>query len=57
MERGPAFAEGDFGRIAREFNLPPSDATHESAFAAAQARVREDIESALRSGARVALRG
>ena len=26
MERGPAFAEGDFGRIARDFNLPPSDA-------------------------------
>ncbi len=53
MERGPAFADGDFGRIAREFNLPPSDATHEPAFAAAQARVREDIESARLSGARV----
>jgi Na+:H+ antiporter, NhaA family len=53
MERGPAFAEGDFGRIAREFGLPPSDAAHEPAFAAAQARVREDAESAARSGARV----
>ena len=53
MERGPAFAEGDFGRIARDFNLPPSDAANEPAFAAAQARVREDSESARQSGARV----
>jgi NhaA family Na+:H+ antiporter len=52
MERGPAFAEGDFGRIAREFNLPPNDASNEPAFKAAQARVRRDIESAHRSGAR-----
>jgi NhaA family Na+:H+ antiporter len=52
MERGPAFAEGDFGRIERDFNLPPSDATHEPATVAAQARVREDIESAKRSGTR-----
>lgn len=56
MERGPAFGEGDFARIARESNLPPqppNDTTHEPAFEAAQARVREDIESAQRSGARV----
>ncbi|MGH9718956.1 MAG: Na+/H+ antiporter NhaA [Bryobacteraceae bacterium] len=53
MERGPAFAEGDFGRIARDFHLPPNNAANEPAFAAAQARVREDIESAQRSGARV----
>jgi NhaA family Na+:H+ antiporter len=53
MERGPAFAEGDFERIARDFNLPPSDTASESALAAAQARVREDIESAQSSGARV----
>lgn len=53
MERGPAFAEGDFERIARDFNLPPSDAVHEPAFAGAQARVDEDVESAGRSGARV----
>jgi NhaA family Na+:H+ antiporter len=52
MERGPAFSAGDFGRIAREFNLP-STAAHEAALAAAQARVREDVESARRSGARV----
>jgi NhaA family Na+:H+ antiporter len=53
MERGPSFAPGDFGRIAREFDLPPADAAHEPAFAAAQARVREDVESARRSGAQV----
>src|SRR5688572_26707763 len=52
MERGPAFAEGDFGRIAWDFNLP-RDARHEPALAAAQARVREDVEGARRSGASV----
>src|SRR3954471_1172233 len=45
MEKGPTFAEGDFGRIAWEFNLP-RDAQHEPALAAAQARVRGDVESA-----------
>ena len=49
MERGPAFSEGDFERIARELKLPSDDA----AAAAAQERVREDVESARRSGARV----
>jgi NhaA family Na+:H+ antiporter len=49
MERGPAFAKGDFERIARELNLP----NDEAAAAAAQERVREDVESARRSGARV----
>src|SRR6188508_3399973 len=39
MERGPVFADGDFGRIARDFNLPLAGATHEPARAAAQARV------------------
>src|SRR5688500_2323378 len=53
MERGPAFTEGDFGRIARDADLPPSDAAHGPALAAAQARVREDAESARRSGALV----
>src|SRR5687768_17312761 len=53
MERGPTFAAGDFGRIARELHLPPSYAANEAAFAAAQARVREDIESARRSGVRI----
>jgi Na+:H+ antiporter, NhaA family len=51
MERGPSFAEGDFARIVRDFDLPPSDATSGPALAA-QARVREDIESAQRSGVR-----
>jgi Na+:H+ antiporter, NhaA family len=53
MERGPAFADGDLGRIARDFNLPPNDAAHEPAFESAQARVHEDVESARRSGVRV----
>lgn len=53
MEQGPALSDGDFKRIARAHNLPPIDATNEPAYAAAQARVREDIESAQRSGARV----
>src|SRR3954453_5386210 len=53
MERGPAFAEGDLGRIARDFDLPPGDAAHEPAFTAAQARVREDAESARRSNVSV----
>ena len=52
MERGPAFSAGDFGRIAREFDLPGEEA-HEAAAAAARARVREDVESARRSGLRV----
>jgi NhaA family Na+:H+ antiporter len=53
MERGPVFAEGDLLRIARDFNLPPSDTTNGPALAVAQARVREDIESAQRSGAQL----
>lgn len=51
MERGPTFATGDFEQIAREFNLPSTD-SHESALAVAQERVREDVESAERSGVR-----
>src|ERR1043165_4282948 len=43
MGRGPAFSAGDFEGIAREFNLPSTDA-HEAARAAAEARVREDVE-------------
>ena len=52
MKRGPEFLPGDFAQIAREFNLP-SGAEHEAALAAAQERVREDVKSAQRSGARV----
>lgn len=47
MERGPEFADGDLESIAKQFNLPPDDAAH----AVAKARVREDLESARRSGA------
>src|SRR5687767_10371825 len=53
MERGPAFTDGDIGRIVREFDLPPGDAAHEPERTAAQVRVREGVESARRSGARV----
>ena len=53
MQRGPTFTPDDFDRIPREFNLPPSDRAHASARRAAELRVREDIESARRSGALV----
>src|SRR6187402_1739638 len=33
MERGPAFAEGDFERIARDFNLPPRNTSPDPVFA------------------------
>jgi NhaA family Na+:H+ antiporter len=49
MERGPAFTTEDFKQIAREFNLP-NGAAHA---ATAEARVREDVESARNSGARI----
>lgn len=53
MERGPAFTEEDFQQVGKDFNLHPEDAAHEPAFAAAQSRVREDIESAQHSGVRM----
>jgi Na+:H+ antiporter, NhaA family len=52
MDRGPVLSAGDLARIAREFNLP-GGAAHKTAVEAAQERVREDVESARRSGARV----
>jgi NhaA family Na+:H+ antiporter len=52
MEAGPALSEADVARIGREHGLPPHDPSHEPTRAAAQARVREDGESAQRSGAR-----
>lgn len=52
MERGPAFSESDFAQIAHDFKLPLPEEAPEAARAAAE-RVREDIESAKRSGARV----
>lgn len=53
MERGPTFAEGDLGRIARDFNLALTNTANEPACAIAQARVREDVEGAQRSGVRL----
>ena len=52
MERGPDFTAKDFEQIAREFDLPDEDANADQR-AAAEARVREDIESARRKGLRV----
>lgn len=49
MQRGPAFSEGDFERIARELKLPE----HEAALTRAQERVRQHVEHARRSGAKV----
>jgi NhaA family Na+:H+ antiporter len=53
MERGPVLGEGDLERIATEFNLSLTDEPYEAAFVAAQASVRDDIESAQRSGVQV----
>lgn len=50
MKRGPAYKADDLGEIAREFNLPPRDGEHAAAYAAARARVQEDVQSAKRSG-------
>jgi NhaA family Na+:H+ antiporter len=48
MERGPELTEGDFKQIAEQFGLP-----HDGDREAAAEQVREDIESAQRSGAQV----
>ena len=53
MEKGPTLSADDFGRIARKFNLP-SGMDHNAAGVTARARVREDIDGARRSGAKVA---
>ena len=52
MERGAAFSEADAAEIAREFNLPDPE-KNAAALETARARVREDAESARRSGGRV----
>ncbi|HEY8560379.1 MAG TPA: Na+/H+ antiporter NhaA [Pyrinomonadaceae bacterium] len=52
MERGPDFTAKDFEQIAREFDLPEEE-TNADARAAAEARVREGVESARRKGVRV----
>jgi NhaA family Na+:H+ antiporter len=51
MKRGPTFTPDEFHQIAREFNLPPRDGTNAPACRAAELRVRDDSQSALRSGA------
>jgi NhaA family Na+:H+ antiporter len=50
MEQGPVLAESDLGRIAQDFKVPPSEGPHDPVLGAAKLRVREDIESAQRSG-------
>ena len=50
MKRGPNYTEEDLEEVAREFNLPPRDGEHTAAYAAAKARVQEDLQSAKRSG-------
>lgn len=50
MKRGPAFTPDDFEQIAREFNLPSRAGENAAAYAAATARVQEDVQSAKRSG-------
>ena len=52
MERGPAFVPGEIEQVARDFAVTSGD-THDAALTEAQARVREDAESARRSGTRV----
>lgn len=53
MKLGPTFTPDEFEQVAKEFNLPPSDQAHAPARRAAELRVREDTQSAQRSGARV----
>jgi NhaA family Na+:H+ antiporter len=53
MERGPSLTDADLARVARDLGLPPADAAHEPALAAARERVRADAEGARRSGALV----
>jgi NhaA family Na+:H+ antiporter len=53
MLRGPRFEPGVLEQIAGKFGLPPRDDAHAEASRAATARVREDAESARRSGASV----
>ena len=54
MERGTALSRSDLVRVRHDFDLSGKDSEAGTAFMAAEARVREDIASAERSGARVA---
>jgi Na+:H+ antiporter, NhaA family len=53
MERGATLADGDLEQLALQLGVP-SLASHASAFDAARARVRDDVESARTSGVRMA---
>src|SRR6476620_3817066 len=53
MERGPALTERDFRQISAAFKLRPVDTPPEPAYATAQMRVREDIDSARRRDVKV----
>ena len=50
MKRGATYTEEDLEDVAREFKLPPRDDEHAAAYAAAKARVQEDLQSGRRSG-------
>lgn len=53
MNKGPTFYPGDIDEIAVQFSLPRrAEAEADPAWRAAEQRVREDAESAARSGAR-----
>jgi NhaA family Na+:H+ antiporter len=49
MERGAALAAADLAQIRQTFHLPAVDPGHQAQLAAAQARVREDVEHSERS--------
>lgn len=53
MDRGPKLSDDDFRQIERDFRLPPSKAMQGPAVSSAQAKVRDDIESAERNGVRL----
>lgn len=51
MERGPTLTAAEIAQIARTYGVEAKDAENDPTLASARARVREDIESAQRSGA------
>jgi NhaA family Na+:H+ antiporter len=53
MERGPVFRPNDFTQIAQEFDLPQRNEANAPAWRAAELKVRDNIQSAQRGGARV----
>jgi Na+:H+ antiporter, NhaA family len=53
MKRGPVFAPDAFAALAAELELPPHDDAHDDAWHHAEKRVRDDRESARRSGAMI----